>query len=771
MRILGRYIFREVVASAALGTVLATFVIFLRGVGRLYELLVGAGNPSVKTIVTLFALSLPPVLPLTIPFGVLVGILIGLGRMASDGEVVAMRAAGVSSGKVIVPVLAFASLGAIAAGIASLRVTPLAMRKTTEIINELAANQLSAEIQPRVFVEEFPNRILYVGDVRPGGTTLWRKVFLADVAQPEQRTSGMGKDAEGPLITVADEAIAVSDPKNNRIQLSLRNYSTHEMGKNGVAHDTASGHGDQALEASPPAYKTPPSTAMNTRELLRRYNGPDPVEYRVEFHTRFARPIACLMLALVGIPLGIATRKGGKSAGYVIAIFLGFFCYHLSSLVLVNLAKQRKLSAPMAVWLPDVVFGLIGLVFVARMEMPGDSDLLSGLKSWWSALLQKVKSTAGGSGAFLTGLRLPLLPQIVDTYVLSSFLFYLAVILASFVSMSEVYFFFELVPDMIRNNISLMTMFGYLFFLTPELIYELLPLSLLVAVLVTFGVMSKQNEVTAFRACGVSLYRLCAPILIGSTVLTGSLFAFDYYYVPAANIKQDALRDEIKGRPKRTYFRKDRRWIMGQGSRIYYYEYFDTTANQMAGVSVFELDPATYRLTRQILAKRARWSPSLKTWLFEEGWCSDFPATTERRHRDFLVDHFAELTETPGYFFTEELQEKQMNFLELDNYIRNLRQRGFDTVKLEVQYFRKFSVPLFALIMALLAAPFGFLVGSRGAMTGIGVSMAIGIAYLAIDPLFQKIGEFGQLRPMVAAWSPDLLFSLTGLYLLLRMKS
>ena len=68
-------------------------------------------------------------------------------------------------------------------------------------------------------------------------------------------------------------------------------------------------------------------------------------------------------------------------------------------------------------------------------------------------------------------------------------------------------------------------------------------------------------------------------------------------------------------------------------------------------------------------------------------------------------------------------------------------------------------------------APFGFLVGNRGAMTGIGVSMAIGIAYLAIDPLFQKIGEFGQLRPAVAAWSPDLLFSLTGLYLLLRMKS
>ena len=125
------------------------------------------------------------------------------------------------------------------------------------------------------------------------------------------------------------------------------------------------------------------------------------------------------------------------------------------------------------------------MVFLIRMEKPGDSDFLTGFKRWWGELLQTIKGKAGRAGGFLTGWRLPLVPQIVDTYVLSSFLFYLAVVLASFVSMSEVYFFFELVPDMIRNNISLLTMFWYLFFLTPELIYTLLPLSPLVAVLVS----------------------------------------------------------------------------------------------------------------------------------------------------------------------------------------------------------------------------------------------------------------------------------------------
>jgi lipopolysaccharide export LptBFGC system permease protein LptF len=112
-----------------------------------------------------------------------------------------------------------------------------------------------------------------------------------------------------------------------------------------------------------------------------------------------------------------------------------------------------------------------------------------------------------------------------------------------------------------------------------------------------------------------------------------------------------------------------------------------------------------------------------------------------------------------------------MNSAELGQYIRDLQQRGFPTTRLQVQLHRKYSVPLFAVIMAMIAAPFGFLVGSRSAMAGIGVSMAIGIAYLAVDPLFQKLGEYSQLPPAMAAWSPDVVFALAGLYLLLRMRS
>ena len=774
-RLLNRYVFREILTSAVLGTLLATFVIFLRGVDQLFELLVQGNAASFKKIALLFAYAIPPVLPLTIPFGVLVGILIGLGRMGADGEIVAMRASGISSRKVVAPVLTFAFIGMCCAGFASLRLTPLSMKRSTEIINDLMKNGLSAEIQPRVFDEDFPNIILYVGNVQPGAPgdpVRWGPVFIADVSPPESRKSGLKGKATGPMIMVAREAIAVSEPQQRRIQLSMREVSRHEMGKDAVAHDESGAHWEMALDAAPAKERVLRASAMRTTDLMAYKRGPDLLENRIELHRRFALPVACIMLAMVGIPLGIATRKGGKSAGYVNAFFLAFFCYWLASITLIGQAKVGKLSVPLAIWLPDAAFGLAGIVLLWRMERPGDRDLLAGLQAWFGARFQALKSKAGARSVepLFKAWRLPLLPQLLDTYILSRFLLYFALLLTSFVALTLVFNFFDLMLDMVRNKIPLTEMFTYLFFLTPELIYRTLPVSVLVAVLVALGVLSKQNEITAFKACGVSLYRLALPILIGGVVLSGGLFAFDHYYVPGANRKQEALRAKIKGQPTQTYLKPERKWIMGKGSRIYYYRYFDPSESMMGEVNVFELDPKSFRMVRQIEAERARWSRSLKAWVFENGWFSDFRAG-DRKYNAFQVTTFQELTEPPDYFLKEPLQDKQMNFIELDRYIRDLQQSGFDTMKLQVEFYRKFSVPLFALIMALIAVPFGFMVGSRGAMTGIGVAIVIAIAYWGVSTVFEKSGGAGQLPPAMAAWSPDVIFALAGLYLVLRLRS
>jgi LPS export ABC transporter permease LptG/LPS export ABC transporter permease LptF len=774
LRLLGRYIFREIFSSALLGTLLATFILYLRQVDPIFEMLVKSTTANTRLVLQLFALALPGVLPFTIPFGVLVGILIGLGRLAADGEITAMRAAGISSRKVIAPVLLFAAMGTGVAALATLRLTPYCIHRYTDIKNQLEATQLSADVTPRVFVENFPNTILYVGDVRPGE---WRNIFVADVSPPEKRTSGMRDKAQGPMITVAEEAVAVPDLKNNRMELSLRNYSTHEVAKDQVAHDTVAPNGQQALDASPPSWTPLRSVGMGTRQLMAYPpDKPDWIEYQIELHRRFALPVACLMLAMVGIPLGIATRKGGRASGYVTAIFVAFFCYYLAFVSLLGLARQKTLPVPVALWLPNAVFFVAGLIFLARLEKPGDSDFFGDLRARVADSFKGLKARlVGANGSGIASWRLPLLPQLVDTYILSTFLSYLVLMLSSFVSLVLIFNFFELIGDMLRNNISLWKMFTYLFFLTPQLIYDLLPPSVLVAVLAAFGVMSKQNEIIAFKACGVSLYRLAAPILIGSTLLSGGLFAFDFYYVANANRKQDALRDEIKGRATQTYLRPDRKWIMGyNSSRIFNYKFFNAAGEESAmnEASVFELEPKTFRLQRQIYARLAHWSAPLKTWVFEDGWTCEYKGAFCNSYTPFQATTFRELTEPPDYFLKEALQDTQMNFLQLDHYIKDLTQSGFEgTVKLQVRLFRKFSVPLFALMMAMIAIPFGFLVGNRGAMAGVGLSIGIAVGYIGIGQLFEKLGDAGQLQPVMAAWGPDVVFALAGAYLLLRMRS
>ncbi len=147
---------------------------------------------------------------------------------------------------------------------------------------------------------------------------------------------------------------------------------------------------------------------MSTRQLMRIIkgptvpNGPSMLEAAVELHQRFTFPVACVMLALVGIPLGIATRKGGKSASYLIALFLGFFGYwNFSSITLQNIAKQRSLPVPVALWLPNAIFGIAGVIFLSRIERPGDQDLLAWLQGTVRRAVRLVQAKASPRKRFL----------------------------------------------------------------------------------------------------------------------------------------------------------------------------------------------------------------------------------------------------------------------------------------------------------------------------------------------------------------------------------
>src|SRR5271155_3786416 len=165
MRILTRYILREVTAHALIGVTVFTFVLFTRDLGQILELVVRNSAP-LPSVVQVFFFILPIAFTISIPAAVLVGILIGLSRLAADSEITAMRASGIGVWTFVRVVSAVAILAWVVSLVNSLYLAPKATAALLESENLLKNQQASFEVQPRVFYEDFKNYVLYVQDVR-----------------------------------------------------------------------------------------------------------------------------------------------------------------------------------------------------------------------------------------------------------------------------------------------------------------------------------------------------------------------------------------------------------------------------------------------------------------------------------------------------------------------------------------------------------------------------------------------------------------------------
>jgi len=771
MRILTRYILKEIFSHSLLGLLVFTFVIFVRHVGRLLEITVRSSLPA-SHVLTLFLLPVPGILVLTIPMAVLVGILIGLSRMSADGEVIAARASGIGLRQFVRPVMILAVGGwAISMGM-SLFLAPQSARRLHRMELEIAAAQAPHEIQPRVFVEQFPNLLLYVQDVTGSGSD-WRGIFLADTSKRDT-----------PKITLAERGTLVNDRQNRRLTLHLEQGTTHEIDRERPERYSIAQFTDTDIpipvaraEGTIADWKAP--LALPLRELLSP--APDDARkraYRVELHYRFALPVAALVLALVGIPLGLSTRKGGKAVGVILTVLLVFLYYVLMALGL-GLAKQGRLHPAIGLWLANVFFGSAGILMLSNLR--GVRLRLHFIQDWieetWRHWPRSRPADRAGDLVTPSGKVVdPRAPgerwiQILDLYVLRAWVFYFLLLLVAFCGIYIIFDFFQLLADVVRNHIPTLVVLNYYRFLLPQIVYLMLPLAVLVATLVSFGLLAKSNQITAMLSAGVSVYRASLPVLIVAAGLSAIMYLMGDYTLPGTNQRQDALRNQIKGKPPQTFYRPDRQWIFGQSARIYHHRFFDPDRNVFADLSVFEFDPEGFRMKRRIYASRAFWEPPVNGWVLENGWMRDLEGDRVTAYMPFSIAKFDELTEEPSYFNKEVKPSAQMSAWELKRYINELAQSGFDVVRLSVQFYRKFSFPLVAFVVTLIGIPFSLSMGRKGAVSGIAASIGIAIVYWSISSLFEAMGNLNQLPPLLAAWSPDLLFGLGGAYLLLRVRT
>ena len=781
MRILTRYILGEILSHTLIGCALFTFILFMRELPHILDMVV-RNSSTFASVMEVVVFLLPNFFMVTIPMAVLVGVLLGLSRLAADSEIIAMRASGLGIGY-FVRVSAIVAVGGTLIGLFnSLYVAPRANQGILDL-DKMLASQATYEIQPRVFYEDFRDKVLYVQNVISGtGAANWRQVFMADIT-----------DLGEPKITTAASATVVS-------------YSPQELLmrlRNGTEHDPVSGHPEQ-YNISTFAIDDLPFTAnqqneghlgrldtaiyaLPMKELLERTHRPDGKSFQIELHKRFAYPAACLVLMLVGVPLGVTSRRGGKSSAWVFTILL-VILYYSMSLVGIAMGRQNWIPTFLAVWSANILFAAGGIFLLWQMA---SGSQVFGAITGWTARTPKLNADAPAKPAsayfgslfarYQARFRVRqkravshgVFPRILDQYVVAEFLKMFALVLMGFILLTLVFTVFDLLSDILRNHISVTIVGDYLINLTPLFFYQFAPLAVLVAVLVTFGVLNRNSEIIAMKATGISLYRLVVPVVSIAAILAVSLFLFDEFYLPQANKRQDALRNVIKGKPPQTVTHPEQNWIFGdpgkgEPGRIFFYRFFDPDRNEFANISVFEFDPATFALTRRIFASKSVWDPESNSWHFQNGWENDIEGDHTKSFRQFNDTTFSEIHEDPSYFNKESKQAQEMNFEQLDRYIGDLQQSGFDTMKLRVALWHKLAYPLVAVVMAVLAIPFALSMGRRGSLTGIAVAIGVALAYFVVESLFGALGNVNYLPAALAAWSSDLLFGLVGGYLLLR---
>jgi len=733
MRLLDRYIGREVLSHAFLGLVVFTFVFFVPQLVRLMELVVRQAG-GMGTVALLFACTLPPVLTFTLPMAVLVGVLIGLGRLSADSEIVALHASGISLRRLLVPIGAVALAAALTTLATTFWLSPASVRTLRRLESEIITSQAPYSVQPRVFDERFPGFVLYVQDAEAAATH-WQGVFLASSAGTmtglaQVPAAGSGGGFRASSVTIAEDAFILSGPAKGEVTLHLGKGSTHELdpadpdrynvttfGATDIPVDVSAGTLPQKISTV--------SIAEWSTGSLRAEAGPRWREARIEFHRRVAFPAACLVFALLGVPLGVRPRRGGRAAGLILTLVL-IGVYYFFFVSGDHLAAQGRIEPWLGIWSANIVTALLGLVFFQRIEnIRKPSSAAAWLESQWSRWrTARKRSSAAVTSPAPNGAatRVPSLariramrqtaaafPLLIDVYVLRQFFYYFLVMLGGFLLIFDAFTVFDLLGDISRNHISALTVLDYLRYLVPLMLYQLAPLATLVATLVTLAVLTKNNEVIALKASGISLYRVVFPLMFAGCLLAAGMFLLDATFLPYANQRQDALRNRIKGRPAQTYLQPARQWIYGENAKIYNYELFDPDRQLFGGLNVFELAPSGFQIRRRIFASRATWEPSQNTWVLSGGWVRDFGADGHvTRYDPFKVTSLAELTESPGYFRREVRQYYQMNWLQLGEYIASLRQAGFDTARLSVQWQKKFAFPLIAAIIVGLGAPLLF---------------------------------------------------------------
>jgi len=765
LRRLDRYVFGEVLAPTVVGFLAYTGFMAVRGLVQFSELLVQSEQPLAEAGIVL-ALSLPHILVLTLPVAFLLGLLIGIGRLSSDSELTALRASGFDLAGLYRPI------GVLAASIAGvtlflmLAVVPRTNHLLYTMKLRLSSFAFAQRIQPGVFSPEFGGLRVYVEKASTDRREL-SGLIISDRSNPD----------EGDRLTLARKGWLELEEDQGRLWLRVEGAETHHQQDGGKTYDVTSFSKQRmVLQDNGPAglVKEKLIREQNLRELLARAAAPSrrPEDRRLamtEVHKKFALPAACLVFGLIGLPLGIVNRRGGRAAGFAVSVGIVLLYYALIATGEAR-AIEGRMSPALAMWLPNALLLAFGLFALARVRR----DRTVFEVTWRSPARPEPQQPAGAaapaareSASSRRTMRLPGL-LLIDRYVARRFLAAFLLVVASIAVLYVLIDYLEISDDIARNKTPFaMVLRYYQTFLAPILL-DIVPFAFLVAALVTTASLVRSAETTALLSHGVSLHRAAAPLLVMAAAAGAFLFLFAERVVPAAAAESDRLRYLLKGQTPPAAGSTGV-WVRGEHGRFFASAAYDPATRRVDGLTMLQIDPATWHLEARTDTENATVVPG-RGLLARGGWVRSFTgpsAMAARRDDDFIL----EAPEAAAAFVAGPSDIKRMKFFELRRYIAARRRAGADAAALATGLYQKTSTAASALLLTLVGLPFAFKYGKRGAVAGIGVALFLGLTYLFLTSLFVRFGESGSLPPLLAAWVPNVFFGLGAAWGLLGVRT
>jgi len=781
--VLDRYIARELVSPFAFGGALFTFFLVIDRIYHLTDLVITKGVPF-YLVVQLLVFMLPSFLAHTLPMALLVAVLLAGGRLASDLEVVAFKAAGVSALRLFRPVLAASLLITLATAGLTLVLNPAANGEFQRQLFRILQARAVSGLQERIFNDTFGGLTIYVEDVSASQVAL-RGLLVSD--ERDDKLSRIISAREGRLLT---------DEVNRRITLRLMNGAVNEadilpVNPPKTTADAPAPTGgaagasryrytrfdiyDMSLSVDSPLKSAPrgekPEKDLGLRELgakIAEYRN-DPqsrAPFQIERHKRYALPLAALVFGLVAFPLAIRSHRGGRSIALVGSLAI-LVTYYLVMTSLEGAALRARIPPVIAIWTPNVLFAVAGLGLLVATAWEWRWPAMPVV---WRALEALRRAVPGrplwrarhGTGSARDS------THIIDRYLVREYLTFMAIGLTVAAALFVVIDLLKTLDKYLRVKPPLMYILEHFAYRLPAALHDGLPVVMLVATIFLFLTLSRYHELTALKAAGVSLYRVSAPILGLSLLVAIGSGLFQELALPVLNERGDEVdRVKIRGQAPRHLQSRQRLWVRSGDSRFYRVELLHPGTNDMYGVTILELD-REFRLVGRLDARRAHWTPA--GWELSEGAYREIGADNKVQTVPFGWTAL-DLREEMDDFIRIQKSVSAMSFWELKDYINQLEAAGFQIRKYLVELYSKLSFPLVNLVMVLVAIPFALQSPRGGRLFGIGLAIAIMAGYLVVHFVALAFARADLLPPLIAAWTANVIFMGIGVSLLLRART